>query len=347
MVQDAEASADDPQAPRRTGRRVCLDATHAVFIGLDIAVGRLGLVALDLKAEILFERSEAVIPARISPEAVVERIARLVEEAVDRLPDAGSIRGLSIAVPGLLDRDGVLLRAPLLGWSNVPITKLLRAALAWPGPLSFENDANAFAFAEVYRDRASAHDDALFVYVDSGVGGGLIAQGKIVRGARGFAGEIGHIGIGDKGFASVTDLPGSLESYVGRRAVMARYRHYGGESDSLEAIVRAVAAKEPAGRAMLSDWASWLGRGLASLTAVLDPGKIILGGPVAALFPYARLEVLQALRRNLLPLQALPTLVASELSQDAVARGAACILHHDFLELGPAFGGEASAPPPG
>jgi len=180
----------------------------------------------------------------------------------------------------------------------VPVQGLLGARLKWSGTLASENDANAFAAAELYGRSPATSADALFVYLDAGVGGGMVAQGELLRGHRGYAGEIGHIHLGEQGFDRLTVVQGSFESYVGREAVLARFRHHGGEGTRLEDLIEALAAHAPAALQTISEWGWWLGRGLASLISTLDPERIVLGGPLAALYAYAEPEVLDSVKKT-------------------------------------------------
>ena len=205
--------------------------------------------------------------------------------------------------------------------------------LKWQGSLVVENDANAFAAAELAGRSSDAHANALFVYLDAGVGGGMVSQGKLLRGYRGYAGEIGHIHLGEQGFDPHSPLKGSFESYVGRDAVLARHRHHGGTASGLDDVLQAVSAREPAALRTVSEWAWWLGRGLASLMSVLDPGRIVLGGPVAALYLPVEREVLHSVHTHLVSSLAVPGIEVSRLGTDACAIGGAMILHQQMLSF--------------
>ena len=173
----------------------------------------------------------------------------------------------------------------------------------------------------------------MFVYLDAGIGGGLVSQGKLLRGHSGYAGEIGHIHLGEYGFDPLTPVQGSFESYVGRDAVIARYKHHGGAGSRLEDFLSALSAQVPAALRTISEWAWWLGRGIASLVSVLEPGRIVLGGPVAALYPHVEREVLDSINKHLVLPFSLASIEVSQLRTDACAIGGAMILHQRLLSF--------------
>jgi predicted NBD/HSP70 family sugar kinase len=317
----------------RPGQMVQLNPTHSAFIGADIGVGHISVAAVDLLGRPFKSRSVAFEAAHGAVDATIVAVATVVRAVKKQLPGKQALRGICVTVPGLIDRDGVVLSAPVLGWNSVPVQTLLAAKLKWSGILVSENDANAFAATELYGRSPDASADALFVYLDAGVGGGLVSKGRLLRGHGGYAGEIGHIHLGEQGFDPLTAIQGSFESYVGRNAVLARYKHHGGVGNELEDFVAALSVQAPAALRAISEWAWWLGRGLASLVGVLDPGRIVLGGPVAALYAHAEREVLDSIKKHLVQPFPLPSIEVSKLGTDACAIGGAMILHHGLLSI--------------
>jgi predicted NBD/HSP70 family sugar kinase len=335
LVSESEVTGASPAGRAgRPGQQVRLNARHAAFIGADIGVGHLSVVALDLLGQAVCSRTTAFEPRHGDFDTAVETLADLVRAVMGALPAQQTVQGLCVTAPGLVNHDGVVLRAPVLGWQSVPLPALLARQLDWTGLLLTENDANAFAATALFGRTPQASADALFVYMDAGVGGGLASQGKLHRGHRGYAGEIGHLLIGEQGFDPRTALQGSFESYVSRTAVLARHRHHGGTSDDLADFLSAVAAHEPAARRTLSEWAWWLGRGLASLISVLDPGRIVLGGPVSVLHAEVAHEVLASIvQHSVQPSAPPPAIEVSALGADACAIGGALMLHHAHLSF--------------
>jgi predicted NBD/HSP70 family sugar kinase len=334
LILESEVSGSTPGGRTgRPGQLVRLDPAHSAFIGADIGVGHMSVVAVDLSGRPFKSRSAAFEPEHGEVDAVLAALIAAVRAMIKQLPDRQALRGICVTVPGLVDRDGVVLRAPVLGWNTVPVRKLVAAKLKWSGILGLENDANAFAAAELYGRSPGRFADALFIYLDAGIGGGLVSQGKLLRGHSGYAGEIGHIHLGEHGFDPLTPVQGSFESYVGRDAVVARYKHHGGAGDRLEDFLGALSARVPAALRTISEWAWWLGRGIASLVSVLDPGRIVLGGPVAALYSHVEREVADSIEKHLVLPSSLPSIEVSQLGTDACAIGGAMILHQRHLSF--------------
>jgi predicted NBD/HSP70 family sugar kinase len=331
--------ADDVDAsPRggevgRPGTRLDLNPRHSFFCGADIGVGYVRLVLIDLKAG----RAGARLwqgGARLSPPEAAGKLAELLpgllEEA--QVPD-GALRGLCVAVPGLTDTEGRVRRAPILGWTDVPFLDLVRERLPGLATVIAENDANAFAVAEMHRLRAGGLRNALFLWLDAGVGGAILAGGRLIRGEHGFAGEFGHIFVGEDTLSAGAPLPGTLEGVVGREALLARHRSLGGEASDIAEFRAAVARGEGPACDALAAWAGALARGIADLTSVLNPGTVVLGGRVAPLFLDCGEAVRAAVGRSLLPGTPIPTIEVSPTGADAAALGSALLLHRSFLEI--------------
>jgi predicted NBD/HSP70 family sugar kinase len=334
LILESEVAGSTPGGRTgRPGQHVQLNPAHSVFIGADIGIGHLSVVAVDLLGRPFKSRSVVLERKPADVDETVATLCAAVRATIKQLPDGKALRGICVTVPGLVDRDGVVLRAPVLGWNSVPVQKAVASKLKWSGDLTLENDANAFAAAELYGRSPATYADALFVYLDAGIGGGLASQGKLLRGHSGYAGEIGHIHLGEHGFDPLTPVQGSFESYVGRDAVIARCKHHGGKGNGLDDFLEAISAQAPAALRTISEWAWWFGRGIASLVSVLDPGRIVLGGPVAALYAHVEQEVLDSINKHQVMASPLPSIEVSPLGTDACAIGGAMILHQRLLSF--------------
>jgi predicted NBD/HSP70 family sugar kinase len=267
------------------------------------------------------------------PEAVITEMARLIGTLIDRLGDPATVKGVCVTVPGIVSKQGDLVRAPSIAWRNIPVYALLSQKLNYQGPLLIENDANAFAASELYRSSEKGRQNALCIFIDTGIGGAILHHGKLMRGHRGYAGEIGHIFIGDQGFSTFSSLSGTFESFSGDRAILERYRTKGGTGTTIRHFTQLVSAGEPAALETLDEWAYWLGRGLASLISVLDPETIAIGGAVAILYSLAEAKVHASIKQHLFEGHPLPSIHISDLEEDAPAIGGAAILHRDFLAI--------------
>ena len=343
--------------PARAGRpsiAVEIAPDGAFFIGAYIGVDRVTALGIDLAASVRCSITEPFDGADSEPRAAVAKVSGLVERVIDAVGETSRIQGISVALPGFLGPDGTDCHAAILGWHDVNVADLLRGRLGTAVPVGVENDANAFAIAERYRgstpggsasrERApEGIDDGLFVLIESGVGAGILVDGRLLRGRGHGTGEIGHMPIGERGFVPDPERPGRLESYVGKEALLARYRHHGGRTRGLEAFLEALDADRVAARRTATDWAHWLGRGLATLASVIELQRIVVGGSVGApMLSRTGAAVEATLGAALARGYPVPDVCASTLGPDGAALGAACGLHDRMLtatgEVGAAMG---------
>ena len=317
----------------RPGTFVRLNPHHGLFLGADIGVGRIVVAALDFQASPVAVEEIALTPEAMAVHSAIAIVASHTRLLVERIGLDYPLRGLCLTVPGVIDGAGQVLRAPLLGWHRQPVLDRLSGLLPDVPVLIAENDANAFAIADTYGARREVAGTEIHIFLDAGVGGAIINNGQILRGQDGYAGEFGHIILADQGFVRSATPYGSLESFIGRDAILARFRHHGGSAAGFEAFLRAARAGEAAAIATLSDWSFSLARGLALFASIFNPARIVLGGPVAALFSLCERQVLDGVRGNLLDDHPLPAIALSHLGAEGTALGAAAILHRKMLSV--------------
>jgi len=248
-----------------------------------------------------------------SPAAVVETVARLVLEALGGQGlDPGGFGRVGVGVAGqCLGRTGVVLCAPNLGWRDVPFGALLAARLAVP--VRIANDLSTAAWGERRFGAARGFDDAVLVFVGSGVGSGLILGGRLHDGHRGLAGELGHVKVrplrgGAPRQCGCGEL-GCLEAYTSGMNIAARVREEltaGASSRVLELVQgdlsrvsatvvdTAHAAGDSYARALWEEVSDLLGNAIASVVTLLNPARVILGGGVILGCPELRGLVLSA-----------------------------------------------------
>lgn len=326
---------DDPETEAKVGRPgiiVEIEGDGAFFVGADIGVDRVAAVAIDLAAD---TRHEAVRPFEgrgCVPEAAAAMTADVVADVLRTLPPDAAVQGVSVAIPGFLAADGQAYHAALLGWHGVDIASILHRHLGGDTPILVENDANAFAFAETYKD-IQEPSDVLVVLIENGVGGGLISGGRLHRGLLRGAGEIGHMRVGDEGFLFDSERPGRLETFIGKEALLARYRYCGGQPQGFEHLVQAIDEGEVAARRALEDWGYWLARGLAILASIMEPQRIVLGGSVSVLYRNVADRVETEIAAALPGGYPMPAIEMSSFSGAGPALGAAYLLHQSMLSM--------------
>lgn len=318
----------------RPGQRIRLNAKHSAYIGADIGVDCLTVTCVDLAGNVIGTLSEPYEGIGSDVAATIEKLAILVNKSIESLPKGQVVQGMCLVVPGLYNKvSGRLMRAPTLGWFDIPIVQMLRKKIRWKGDIDLENDANAFAAAEIYQRSTTPTENALYVFMDYGIGGGLVVDGHLLRGSNGYAGEIGHLHLGEQGFETQTPVQGSFESYVGRNALLALFKRHGGSAKSLEEFLHAVEESKPAALRSCTDWAWWMGRGLGSLVSIFNPAKLVLGGPMATLVPHMRVEIMDSVQRHLATPYPIPTIELTQFEKEVCALGGAMLSHRKVFSF--------------
>jgi glucokinase len=268
-------------------------AADDFVLGLDVGGTKLaaGVVAGDGRT-----LSMEVAPSRVEegPDAMIERHLELGRSAV---ATAGvpweRIRAVGIACGGPLDPFRGVIQSPpgLPGWDDVPLVATVEAALQRPTVV--DNDATACAIAEWWFGAGRERDVRHLVYltISTGVGGGLILDGRVYRGAAGNAGELGHLTIDYEGRQCGCGRRGCLEAYASGPQIAARGRERlaeGGRRSSLAAlpeitardVAEAAAAGDPLAGEVWDETTAMLGSAVANILDIFNPELVVLGGGV-------------------------------------------------------------------
>lgn len=197
------------------------------------------------------------------------------------LPAGHRIVGVGLAIPGLVDPgDGTVIEAPHLGWRDQPLVALLSDALKLP--VIAANDAVAGARAQATFGSGRDTSDLVYLYGGaSGIGGGVISGGHLVRGATGFAGQLGHTHVLSGGTECTCGSIGCLEAEITREALIAAVGLPAGETETLEEAVLEKLQDEDSShelRELIDRQVQLLAVGLKSVVNLLNPSMIILGG---------------------------------------------------------------------
>jgi glucokinase len=262
----------------------------ALAIGVDIGGTKVAAGVVDEQGRVL-DRER-----RDTPGHDVGDTESIIVEVVRILADRNDVEAVGIGAAGWIANDhATVLFSPHLAWRNEPLRDSLTERIALP--LIVENDANAAAWAE-YRFGA-ARDEKVVVCVTlgTGIGGGLVIDGSVYRGAYGIAAEYGHMTLVPDGRRCACGNLGCWEMYASGRALardarelaeqspMAAERmlELAGSVDGLTGpiVTASAAAGDPAAQSICTTMGRWLGRGLANLAAVLDPSMFVLGGGVS------------------------------------------------------------------
>ena len=201
----------------------------------------------------------------------------------------------------------------------------VEAALPVRVPVMIENDANAFAIGDSYKH--SPTGVTLFLLIETGVGGGILIDGKLFRGSHGLSGEIGHMLVPGGGGVS-------LEQLIGREVLIKRYRSEGPNPNSdFQDFLSAVRDREPIAVSIAEEWSRHLGYALFQACRLIDPERIVLGGSVAALYPLIAARVALHMTTERAVTFPAPQIVVDEDAEFGSAFGAACLLHQRFMSI--------------
>jgi len=268
-----------------------------------------------------------------SLEATVEAAQRAGGQLTAAQPGPVKLVGVGLGMSGLIDSErGVCVESHRSGWHNVPLGAALQARLAVP--VWIDNDVNAFATAERLVGRARQATNFVVVTLGRGIGAALVLDGRIYRGPRGAAGELGHTLSERNGRPCECGMLGCLEAYASSPNLIAQFNElYPGQAVSrIEELADLASHGDDRPRALLESAGERLGEGLANLANLFDPDLIIIGGEgVAVGEALLRSLRLAFERRRLIKTVPVEFLVDSW-GDDAWARGAAGLVVEHFFE---------------
>jgi glucokinase len=262
----------------------------ALTIGVDVGGTKIAAGLVDVGGKVLAtERTES--PAK-HPREIVHTIGALVKE----LSTGQDVEAVGVSAAGFVDKArATVLFAPNLAWRDEPLKKLLEEETGLP--VIVENDANAAAWGEFTFGAGADVDDLLMLTIGTGVGGGVVLDGELMRGGFGIGAEVGHVRMVPGGVPCGCGNLGCLESYASGRALVRRSQEEarldaraaatvlaeaGGDVEAITGPLVTEAAQQGDAFAVARfvELGDWLGQGLATLTAVLDPAVVVVGGGV-------------------------------------------------------------------
>ncbi|GLY18617.1 ROK family glucokinase [Kineosporia rhizophila] len=262
-------------------------------IGVDVGGTKIAAGVVDADGRIL-ERLRVPTPETV--ELIDASIAEAVEKLKGTAPGA-QVSAVGVAAAGFVNEHRTTVRfAPNIAWREHPLAEAVGGRVGLP--VVVENDANAAAWAEFRFGAGLDVSDMVMVTVGTGVGGGIVLDGKLVRGAFGIAAEIGHLRVAPNGRPCGCGQLGCWEQYASGRALVRAARDLaisdpeaaapllaaaGGQVDRLvgSMITEVALAGDPAAVGLFAQLGRWLGEGVASLANLLDPAVVVIGGGVA------------------------------------------------------------------
>ncbi len=320
----------------RPGSPLSLNPQGPAGLGMEINVDYVSCCVVDLTGAVRFRGTVVGDNRLLRPEVVLRRAVRAASLVWRKADAAGlTVFGLGVGVPGLVDFDGVLHRAPnLLEWQGIAPAELVAKMLGRPLQSVYcDNEANLAALGELWSGRGNSLQDFVLVSGEIGVGAGIVIGGELFRGVRGLGGELGHVTVDPMGPACSCGGRGCLERVAGQEALLAAAglpqeagTTIGSPVESVPELVRRAMTGEPTTLLCLEKAGAALGIALSAFLNVLDLPTVVLGGFYAELAPWLIGPVTAELRDRVVNHSWSPTeVVVSSLGTDASVRGAAGI----------------------
>ncbi len=258
-------------------------------IGVDIGGTRIVGAVVDPQGRVVDRRAVAT-PGR------TDDVVPVVCDLIARLRQNREVSAVGLAAAGFVDAAGdKVLFAKHIGWTNEPLKRRVQQTVGLP--VVVENDANAAAWGEARFGGGGGEHCLVCVTVGTGIGGGIVVDGELFRGSAGIAAELGHLCVVPDGHLCGCGGHGCWEMYGSGTALVREARRHAAAGSSLTRGLIASAGSVDAIRGplvtdaalggdagaieLLADLGAWLGRGMASLAAILDPDCFVLGGGVA------------------------------------------------------------------
>jgi glucokinase-like ROK family protein len=302
----------------RRSKTYSLNGKMGLVAGVDIGATSIDLGIADFSGKLLDRYSEPA-SVRDGPIKILGRVCKLLEKmTLDSGNRPGKLNGIGIGVPGPVDFSvGTLVSPPIMpGWDRYPIIETMQQWFP-ASNVVVDNDVNVMALGETYQGAGKGVDNLIFVKIGTGIGAGIICEGRIYRGSSGCAGDIGHIGVNKNGPLCHCGNQGCLEAVaagpaIAERALVAAQagkspillNHFEKNGKALHSEDVGDAAREGDALAMeiIRESGQFIGDVLTGLVNFYNPGMIVIGGGVSNLGNLLLSSIRQTVINRSLPL---------------------------------------------
>lgn len=332
VVEDADEAAKGGRG--RPASLLRLDASAGAALGVDFGHSHLRVAVADLSSTVLAERS---VPFDVDLQAgpALEEAVRMAHEVLE---EAGLRRdhvvGVGIGLPGPVDRRTGLVGSSVIlpGWQGLNAAEELGSRLDLP--VAVDNDANLGALAEYFFGAGRRAAALVYVKLASGIGSGLVLDGRLYRGATGVAGEIGHVQTVSDGAVCRCGNRGCVETVAAAEPLLALLRPMHGETLSVPEMLGLVRSGDLGARRVLNDAGRAVGRAVADLANHLNPDVVVVGGVLSAAGDVLLEGIREAVDRYALPAAASALEIRpAELGERAELLGALALVIGDTERL--------------
>jgi len=319
-----------------------LNREYGAFVGIDLGETHIRFELFDLIMNLLHTVTSWLDDADVQPRDVVEEVVTGYRQLLTAVafPEE-KILGVGIGVPGVVQREGgISVFAPNWGWHDVQLLAQIQEYIT--PPIIMDNGAKALGLAEMWFGVRPGTQHFIALLLGTGVGTAIIADGSLQRGISNSAGEWGHMTLDLNGRVCRCGGQGCLETYVGAPGIIQTLREIAPDSawlqnhsqlDIIDQILAAADDHHAIAMAILAQTTHYLGAGIANLINLYNPQTIVLGGWLGNRLGSFVLEQLPAyIEKYALPQpRANIKLRLSQLGDNGIAMGAACLILEDFL----------------
>ncbi len=312
-----------------------------IRIGIDVGGTGIKVGAINEKLEIIATGSiptQIDIPFGDQIQRIAECVTSVIQSGAHPI-SLDEIASVGVGIPGIADRDGNIIKCTNMGWNHVPFRQEFTKYL--DKPVFIDNDANVAALAESVSGSSAGTSSSVFITLGTGIGSGIILNGRIWNGHHGIGGELGHTIMELDGVPCTCGNRGCLERYCSATALIRMARETvsqhpetailemaNGQPEKINARIVFDAAKEgdPIAEKLVRRYVSYLSQAIANVVNFLDPEIILLGGGVSKAGDYLLNAVREEFPRYVLfNDQPLPTVELAVLGADAGIIGAAML----------------------
>lgn len=244
-------------------------------IGIDIGVNYVLCVLTDLKGKILIEKNRFV--NRTPYSSITSIVQEMVESLIAEMPNSKyGVVGIGVGVPGIVNKEGSILLAPNLGWTNIHLKEDLERLFLVP--VTIENEANAGAVGEQRFGVGQDNQNIIYISAGIGIGVGILINKQLYQGKNGYSGEMGHMIIEMNGKQCNCGSRGCWEAYASEHALL----EMADESiDSLESLIALAENGDEAARNLFKTIGNYLSYGINNIINTFNPDQVIIGNRLA------------------------------------------------------------------
>ena len=264
-------------------------------IGIDIGVNYILGILTDLNGNILIEKNESINKTDFL--FIIEEVKQMIRGLIKEMPGSRyGIVGIGIGVPGIVDREGTILLAPNLGWKEKSLKTEIQNEFSLP--VIIENEANAGAYGEKKFGAGQNFQNIIYISAGIGIGVGIILNGELYQGHKGYSGEMGHMIIEVNGKKCSCGSRGCWEAYASEQALLTEADK---EDATLEALIQLVQNGDDKSALLFEKIGSYLGYGINNIINIFNPEKVVIGNRLAKAKTWLENSLIRTVETHALP----------------------------------------------